>query len=298
MLELFKRNEVDMKKVIVEVGSTNTKIDECNGKNAKRLDELTIRFKGHYKELGHIDQKDIETLLSKVLELKKKYEDIFVCGTSIFRDLAKKEQSQFLKDFSSKTGLEFNIISQEQENELTVLGATRSVNSPACVLVGGGGSTEISIVNKGITEFKKTSFGVMDVMEAFSDLADDVASTPLETVMAFIEKRLNVPETKVDILILAGGGHEVFARGSGIKYWDNTLYNDTAAPIMMDIETRKQDTKEFFEKTSLETIKKKASNPDWWFATRAMCAFVLVVAEKIGAKYIVPTNMSMVYGLL
>ena len=114
-----------MKKVIVEVGSTNTKIDECNGKNAKRLDELTIRFKGHYKELGHIDQKDIETLLSKVLELKKKYEDIFVCGTSIFRDLAKKEQNQFLKDFSSKTGLEFNIISQEQENELTVLGTTR-----------------------------------------------------------------------------------------------------------------------------------------------------------------------------
>ena len=29
-----------------------------------------------------------------------------------------------------------------------------------------------------------------------------------------------------------------------------------------------------------------------------MCAFVLVVAEEIGAKYIVPTDIAMVYGIL
>ena len=67
---------------------------------------------------------------------------------------------------------------------------------------------------------------------------------------------------------------------------------------MMDIETRKNETKRYYEAISLDDIKKRVSNPDWWFATRAMCAFVLVVAEKIGAKYIVPTNMSMVYGIL
>ena len=67
---------------------------------------------------------------------------------------------------------------------------------------------------------------------------------------------------------------------------------------MMDIETRKNETKRYYEAISLDDIKKRVSNPDWWFATRAMCAFVLVVAEKIDAKYIVPTNMSMVYGIL
>ena len=67
---------------------------------------------------------------------------------------------------------------------------------------------------------------------------------------------------------------------------------------MMDIETRKSETKRYYEAISLNDIKKKVSNPDWWFATRAMCAFVLVVAKKIGAKYIIPTNISMVYGIL
>ncbi|MCI9435373.1 MAG: hypothetical protein HFI86_08940 [Bacilli bacterium] len=67
---------------------------------------------------------------------------------------------------------------------------------------------------------------------------------------------------------------------------------------MMDIETRIKETKRFYEQISLDNIRKNVSNPNWWYATRAMCAFVLVVAKKIGAKYIVPTNISMVYGII
>ena len=287
-----------MNKIIIEVGSTDTKIDIYDGKDVKRLDELTILFKQNYKENNSISQNDINILVNKILELKKDYDDIYVCGTSIFRDLQESEKEIFLNNFFDKTGLHFNIISQEQENELTVLGATRFVNEKVCVFVGGGGSTEISIFDKAIIESENTSIGVMDVMNEFPDLADDLATTPLEKVMDYIEKRLNVPNNKADILILAGGGHEVFARGSGIKYENNTLYEDNSATIMMDIETRKSETKRYYEAISLNDIKKKVSNPDWWFATRAMCAFVLVVAKKIGAKYIIPTNISMVYGIL
>ena len=287
-----------MKKIVIEVGSTNTKIDECDDGAVKRLAEVTIRFKQHYNEQGALNPDDISTLIDKVMELKKSYDDIYVCGTSIFRDLPEDEKKQFLDDFLGKTGLQFNIISQEKENELTVLGATRSVKTPVCVLVGGGGSTEISVFDHGITEIKNTRIGCIDIMEKFPDLANDVATTPLETVVNYIQERLNLPETKTDVLILAGGGHEVFARGSGIRFQDNTLYDDSAAPIMMTIEVREADTKEYFEKTSLEAIKKRVDNPDWWFSTRAMCAFVIAIAEKIGAKYIVPTNMSMVYGII
>lgn len=287
-----------MNKIIIEVGSTNTKIDIFDGENIRRLDELTILFKKNYKENKSINPNDINILVNKVLELKDTYDDIYVCGTSIFRELQQDEKEIFLKDFLDKTGIEFNIISQDKENELTVLGATRFVDEKVCVFVGGGGSTEISVFDTTIVDSKNTPIGVVDVMNEFPDLADDYASTPLEEVMSYIEERLNVPNDKADILILAGGGHEVFARGSGIKYEDNTLYKDSSAKIMMDIETRKSETKRFYEAISLDDIKRSVSNPDWWFATRAMCAFVLVVAEKIGAKYIVPTNISMVYGIL
>lgn len=287
-----------MNKIIVEVGSTNTKIDIFDGENVKRLDELTIFFKKNYKKNNSINRSDVDILVNKIIELKKNYNDIYVCGTSVFRDLQKDEREEFLNYFFNKTNLKFNIISSEEENQLTVLGATRFTSEKVCVLIGGGGSTEISIFDKLIIESINSSIGCIDVMNEFPDLADDHASTSLEKVMEYIEKRLNVPNNKADILILAGGGHEVFARGSGIKYEDNTLYTDNCAPIMMDIETRKSETKRYYESISLEEIKKRVSNPDWWFATRAMCAFVLVVAEKIGAKYIVPTNISMAYGIL
>lgn len=120
-----------------------------------------------------------------------------------------------------------------------------------------------------------------------------------EGSLIFIKKeRLNLPKEKADILILAGGGHEKFAIFSGIKYEKNTLYNDNASPIMMDIETRKSETERYYKAISLDEIRKKVKDPDWWYATRAMCAFVLVVAEAIGAKYIVPTDIAMVYGIL
>ena len=67
---------------------------------------------------------------------------------------------------------------------------------------------------------------------------------------------------------------------------------------MMSIEQRIEDTKKYYTKISLDDIRKRVKEPKWWYATRAMCAFVLVVAEKVGAKYIVPTDISMIYGII
>ena len=41
-------------------------------------------------------------------------------------------------------------------------------------------------------------------MQEFPDLAEDYATTELETVKAFIKERLNLPKEKADILIEIG----------------------------------------------------------------------------------------------
>lgn len=287
-----------MDKIIVEVGSTCTKVDKFNGKTIEKLEGKTIQFKKHYNEDKKLRESDINELINSIKKLKSISEDIYVCGTSIFRSLNDLEKISFLERFKNETGYNFNIISQEKENELTVFGTTRFVNNKVCVFIGGGGSTEIAIYDKGIKESVNTQIGVIDVMQKFPNLAEDIATTNLETVKTFIKERLNLPKEKADILILAGGGHEKFARYSGIKYEENTLYNDEASPIMMDIETRKSETERYYKEISLDEIRSRVNDPDWWYATRAMSAFALVVAEAIGAKYIVPTDIAMVYGIL
>ncbi len=285
-------------KVIIEVGSTNTKIDLFDGTEVKHLSTENIEFKRNYKKENKLNSEDVKKLIEIVKEYNEKYDNVYVCGTSIFRNLDNEKRKEFLNEFYNETGLNFDIISPEKENELTVFGTVRNVNQKVAVFIGGGGSTEIAIYDGKIKETVNSSFGVMDIMNQFPDLGNDLATTKLETVREVIKERLNLPKEKADILILAGGGHKHFAINSGIRYEKNTLFEDNLLPIMMDIETRKQDTSNYYTKISLDEIRSRVDDPNWWYATRAMCAFVLNVAEEIGAKYIIPTDISMVYGLL
>ena len=287
-----------MKKIVVEVGSTCTKIDVYDGKKIKRLDSVTIQFKKNYSKGNKLDENDVEQLIKRVNELKEISYDIYVCGTSIFRSLVEEQRNQFLEYFKQETNLDFHIISQEKENELTVLGIVKNINQRVAIFIGGGGSTEIAIYDNGIKEMVNSKVGVIDVMNKFPDLGGDLAITELDIVKNYIKERLNFPKQKADILILAGGGHERFARGSGITYEKNTLFDDESQPIMMNIENRIRDTQRYYKEISLDNIRNSDKDPGWWYATRAMSAFVLDVAEEIGVKYIVPTDISMVYGIL
>lgn len=284
-----------MEKIVVEVGSTCTKIDKYNGKKIIHINTVSIEFKKNYMVNNNLNNNDVKKLITLVNSLNK--EKIYVCGTSVFRQLTGKEKQDFLEYFKSSTGVEFNIISQEDENIYTVKGAVKNLDK-ALVFVGGGGSTEISYYDNGIKEMKNNNFGAMDILKVFPDLADDIATTSLEEVMQYISERIDVPNVKSDIMILAGGGHEYFARESGIRFFDNNLYNDQNETIMMDINTRIEDTKRYYTEISLDKIRERVDKPAWWYATRAMCAFVLVVAQKTGAKYIVPTDISMIYGIV
>lgn len=287
-----------MKKIIVEVGSTVTKVDYYDGQRVNNIKNVCLHFKKNYKLANKLNDNDVNELTNLINDLKKDYDDIYVCGTSIFRNLMEEEKEAFLSEFKNKTGCDFNIISQKDESELTVLGACTMVKGKACVMIGGGGSTEIGVYDNEIKEISNSNIGVVDVVEAFPDLSDDLASSSLEDVKKYVKEKMNFPKEKADILILAGGAHKYFALESGITYEKNTLYEDDRAPIMMDIKTREKDTLRYFKELSMDKIRNRVEDPKWWFATRAMCAFALVVAEELECKYIIPTDISMVYGII
>ncbi len=223
---------------------------------------------------------------------------MYVCGTSIFRSLEANERILFLERFKKDTGYDFHIISQEDENKFTVMGVVSAINKPVGVIIGGGGSTEISIYDSGIIEQANTAFGVGDIMNKFPDLALDIATTSIEDVMDYVKENLKLPTKKVDTLILAGGTHELFAKKANFGYKNNEIYKDRVAPIMMDIDSRIKDTKDYFNKVSLNKIIEEFGDANWWHYTRAMCALILTVAIHVEAKYIIPTNVGMSYGII
>lgn len=85
-----------MNKIVVEVGSTCTKIDKFDGNNIEKLEGKTIQFKKHYNEDKKLRESDIIELIENIKELKTISEEIYVCGTSIFRTLDDTEFEKIL----------------------------------------------------------------------------------------------------------------------------------------------------------------------------------------------------------
>ena len=97
-----------MNKIVVEVGSTCTKVDCYNGENIEHLKTVPIEFKKNYKKENKLNINDVTKLIELVNSIETK--DVFVCGTSIFRQLEDFEKEEFLNAFKNKTGKDFNII--------------------------------------------------------------------------------------------------------------------------------------------------------------------------------------------
>ena len=57
-----------MDKIIVEVGSTCTKVDKFNGKTIEKLEGKTIQFKKHYNEDKKLRESDINELINSIKE--------------------------------------------------------------------------------------------------------------------------------------------------------------------------------------------------------------------------------------
>lgn len=135
--------------VIIEVGSTNTKAYLCNANEVLDLVFKTIEFKNHYKKKKEIVEEDKKELYSFINNITN--ENIYVFGTSIFRNLTQNQRDAWLKEFKEHTNLDFRIVTSSEENEFTVYGAVSNVeyDGNIAVMIGGGGSTELSIVRNG-----------------------------------------------------------------------------------------------------------------------------------------------------
>ncbi len=284
--------------VIIEVGSTNTKAYFCKGNEVQDLGFKTIEFKNHYKIEKQINEGDKQELFKYIKEFKN--ENIYVFGTSIFRNLSPSEKDDWLKEFKRVIGLDFHIVSPDEENEYTVYGAVSNIHYDGNigVVIGGGGSTELSIVSNGkIIEALNYPFGAMDVCDKYPDLREDYAKTDYNKMIKETMSTMQKPKNKADILILAGGDYIYFYEELKYPVNKNEFYDDKLQPYSLEVTIMDELDKDFFYSKSLDEICKRTNNEGWWRGARGMRICIKAVVEMLDAKYIIPTRISMVYGI-
>ena len=154
-------------------------------------------------------ERGIQTL-SQYLEAchEMKVQRIFAVGTSALREA--KNTGDFLKMAEEKLNLSIEIISGEEEAQLSFLAVTRDLKEPRkpiLVIDVGGGSTEF-ILGRGdrITQWVSLPLGSVRFTEQFL-LSDPVHEEEWENMERQIQKLLvRIPHPKEPFLMVAVGG--------------------------------------------------------------------------------------------
>jgi len=291
--------EKSMKFGVVEVGSTVTKSFIYKDGELEELKDKTITFKKNYSKSGKLEDSDIEALNEVFKGFSEDIDVIYAYGTSTFRKLSETELDEFLGKLED-TRVKFRVVSSEEENEYTVKGVLyeNDYNGRIAVVVGGGGSFEITFVENGeVIDKEYIDLGVMDIVEKFPDLAEDLVKTEFDVMrdyfMSYVKSKHNV-----DVLAMAGGNFIYFYEAIGYELQKNTLYENSRQPYMLNSKASDQYDRDVMKK-SLDNIKKQeVGNEAWWDGARAMRVCMNALAEKFQAKYIVPTRINMLIGLI
>lgn len=287
-----------MKFSLIEVGSTVTKAYFYNREleyNGTRV----IMFKKHYQENGRLLDSDVDSLVDFIKEVSGNSK-VFAFGTSIFRKLGNEERSIFLSRME-KEGIKFEIVTQDEENYYTVMGASENLHygGKIVVAVGGGGSFEISLVESGkILDKKEYDFGVVDINMMFPDLKEDTVKVNFDQTIEKVKEKFAGLEFDANLLIMAGGDFLYYYEMVPFELEKNTLYENDLEPSMLSRNTSLKYDREIMNK-SLDEIKSRAiGNEDWWECARAMRVAMAAIADMCHVEYIVPTRINMIHGLL
>ena len=284
---------------IIEIGSNNTKTHIYKQNKVIFENSSTIEFKRNYIENNLIVSSDFEKLFKVIIKALEFTENVYIFGCSIFRKLNKRELDEFNSVLFHKFKLNIKVVSQEEEALFTALGCYSKIdyNKPICIFVGGGGSIELIFVeNKKIICKKFFDFGVVDITKKFKSLKDDIPDVTFEQVYSHVDKLIDDIDIKAEVLILAGGDHFYWYNNAGYKLLENTIYKSENQEFMIT-----RDLSDKYDRdalvTSLDKIRKRSDNPQWFDGSRAMKVITNLISHKVDARYIIPTKINMEDGL-
>lgn len=284
---------------IIEIGSNNTKTHIYENSKVIYDKTTTIEFKKNYKSNGPIIDEDLEKLYKEIGKALEYTENIHIYGCSIFRNISDTELEQIRDTLKDKFNLTIEVVSQEDEANLTAMGCYQSINydGPLCIFIGGGGSIELIFVkNKEVFGHKFYNFGVVDITSKYPELKEDIPKVTFDEVTEYVDSLIGDLEYKATAIILSGGDHLYWFNNALYEMDDNTLYISDRQKYM--IKTEKIDIYDHDMMTSsLDNIRDRSDNPTWFDGSRAMRIIANLITHKIGANIVIPTNINMEDGL-
>lgn len=292
---------------LIDVGSSTIKVYRRIQKKIELFEQKTFSFKSDFSFDEGLSEMNKNELYSYFYLLIKKYnlnnQNTKIYATGIFRDILCKQD--FIKEFFDKTGLYFNIISQDLEAfylEKALL-STNSMKVDKMIAVNiGGKTTEILMYEFGKLAYEpiKISLGVGTINQKYPSINDKYSKYSFDEIVESIENYIK-NEIKVTYKFenaIYTGGELTYMTTVGYPLVDNMLFDDIYHKYMINIIDYETKNREIFSTISLDELKKMMpKNPKWMNGARACSAIAQAIFNVFNVKNIIPSDSNLINGI-
>lgn len=294
-----------MKNYYIDLGSSTIKV-YCFDKELTLIEEHSIYFKNGFDSINGIGEENLKELCDYFLELKQKYdlryENTFIYVTGIFRNLIQSKKQDLVKLFNDDFDLHFNIISHGIENYYLGKAMENDYNDKKVLIINMGGKTTelVTFIGNKITDTKNLSIGVADLLNHFDQVNEFYSKNTVEEMEKFVSDRLIDIQLDNDYdCAIFTGGEERFELLTEFHLIPNTLFHDSVHKYMISLEDYIKGTKKVFYNISLEELYNlMPHNPKWMDGARSGAIIPLVLFKKANIKWIVPSDLNLINGVI
>ncbi len=290
-------------KILIDVGSSTIKVYKYSGQKLNLLLQRSINFKENFDPEGGISPESKKELFELLEAVKSENKDsvIKIYATGIFRKLATKTKIAFVDEVFLRTGLYFNIISQDLENfylEKALVGKCNLIE-PLLLINIGGGSTELVIMyGDEAIERKNLDLGVGVILTEFPQINKDISEVSLEDVVNFVKNKLPSLENKPKIAFLTGG-ELTYMKLAKYPLQKNNLFKDGDHPFLITIKDYKSKNREIYKKITLNELENlMPDNPKWMHGARPFSVIAQAICEKYKIEKIIPSDSNLINGVV
>jgi len=291
-----------MNKILIDIGSSTIKIYKSTQEEVSLLVQRTIPFKDGFDSEGGISdlaKKELFELIDSVKEENKSL-PIKIYTTGIFRKLTDAARISFIDEFFERTGLLFNIISQDLKNfylEMALAGKCQ-LNEPILLINIGGDSTELVVMyGKEAVERKNIDLGVGAINTKFPQINEEMSKITLQEAINFIRENLPDLSNKVKVAFYTGGELNYMQLASYVLK-PNRLFKDNDHPSLISVVDFSKRNKEIFEKVFLKELESlMPNNPKWMHGARGCSAIAQAICQRYQIQTIIPSNSNIINGV-
>lgn len=292
-----------MDKILIDIGSSTIKVYKHSLEKLNLLVQRSINFKEEFDPEGGISalsKKELFELIDSIKEENKKCL-IKTYATGIFRSLTNEARIAFIDELFARTGLFFNIISQDLENFYLEMALVDKCffNEPILLINIGGGSVELVVMyGKEAVERKNLNLGVGTINTNFPSINEEISKVSLQEVVDFVKRNLPNLSNKVKIAFYTGGELS-YMRLANYALKPNKLFKDSDHPSLISATDFSKRNGEIFKKVSLKELESlMPDDPKWMHGARGCSAIAQAICEKYQIETIIPSDSNIVNGIV